>query len=99
MAPKLINNEGNLFVYRPLAHVSEVDCEKFAQRMNYPIIPCDLCGSQDGLQRQKVKQMLNEWEAKSPGRRQPIFQALMHARPSHLLDAKLFDFAALTRVP
>jgi tRNA 2-thiocytidine biosynthesis protein TtcA len=99
MAPKLINDEGNLFVYRPLAHVPEVDCEKFAQRMNYPIIPCDLCGSQDGLQRQKVKQMLNEWEAKSPGRRQTIFQALMHARPSHLLDAKLFDFAALTRVP
>ena len=99
MAPKLINDEGNLFVYRPLAHVPEVDCEKFAQRMNYPIIPCDLCGSQDGLQRQKVKQMLNEWEAKSPGRRQTIFQALMDARPSHLLDSKLFDFAALTRVP
>ncbi|MDG1937204.1 MAG: tRNA 2-thiocytidine(32) synthetase TtcA [Paracoccaceae bacterium] len=99
MAPKLINDEGNLFVYRPLAHVTEIDCEKFAQRMKYPIIPCDLCGSQDGLQRQNVKQMLNEWEAKSPGRRQTIFQALMHARLSHLLDSKLFDFAALTRVP
>jgi tRNA 2-thiocytidine biosynthesis protein TtcA len=97
MPPKLINDEGDLFVYRPLAHVPEADCKKFAQLMKYPIIPCDLCGSQDGLQRQQVKQMLNAWEANSPGRRQTIFQALMHARPSHLLDSKLFDFAALTK--
>lgn len=97
MPPKLINDEGDLFVYRPLAHVGESDCEKFAQLMNYPIIPCDLCGSQDGLQRQQVKQLLNGWEANSPGRRQTIFRALMDARPSHLLDSKLFDFAALTR--
>ena len=97
MPPKFINDEGDLFVYRPLAYVPEVDCEKFAQQMNYPIIPCNLCGSQDGLQRQKIKMILNGWEANEPGRRQTIFQALMNARPSHLLDSKLFDFAALAR--
>ncbi|KPD10922.1 tRNA 2-thiocytidine(32) synthetase TtcA [Phaeobacter sp. 11ANDIMAR09] len=97
MPPKLVNEEGDLFVYRPLAHVAEVDCEKFAKAMNYPIIPCDLCGSQDGLQRQQVKQILDQWETNSPGRRQVMFRALTNARPSHLLDPKLFDFAGLER--
>ncbi|SLN26400.1 tRNA 2-thiocytidine biosynthesis protein TtcA [Roseovarius gaetbuli] len=95
MPPKLVNEEGDLFLYRPLAHVAEVDCDRFARAMNYPIIPCDLCGSQDGLQRQQVKQILDGWEANSPGRRQVMFRALMNARPSHLLDPKLFDFAGL----
>ena len=97
MPPKLVNEEGDLFVYRPLVHVAETDCAKFAAAMNYPIIPCDLCGSQDGLQRQQVKQILDGWEANSPGRRQVMFRALMNARPSHLLDPKLFDFNALAR--
>ena len=97
MPPKLVNEEGDLFVFRPLAHVAEADCEKFATQMNYPIIPCDLCGSQDGLQRQQVKAILDGWEANSPGRRQVMFRALMNARPSHLLDEKLFDFMGLTR--
>jgi len=97
MPPKLLNDEGDLFVYRPLAHVSEADCEAFARAMNYPIIPCDLCGSQDGLQRQAIKRLLDEWEARAPGRRQKIFSALMNARPSHLLDPELFDFIGLTR--
>ncbi|MCF3595511.1 tRNA 2-thiocytidine(32) synthetase TtcA [Rhodobacteraceae bacterium LMO-12] len=97
MPPKLLNDEGDLFVYRPLAHVAEADCEKFANAMNYPIIPCDLCGSQDGLQRQQVKAILDGWEKNSPGRRQVMFRALMNARPSHLLDPKLFDFAGLER--
>ncbi|MFT6074546.1 MAG: tRNA 2-thiocytidine biosynthesis protein TtcA [Yoonia sp.] len=97
MPPKLVNEEGDLFLYRPLAHVAEADCEKFAKAMNYPIIPCDLCGSQDGLQRQQVKQILDGWEKNSPGRRQIMFRALMNARPSHLLDPKLFDFAGLVR--
>lgn len=97
MPPKLVNDEGDLFVYRPLAHVAEEDCEKFAAAMNYPVIPCDLCGSQDGLQRQQVKQMLNQWEANSPGRRQVMFKALTNANPSHLLDSTLFDFAGLQR--
>lgn len=97
MPPKLVNEEGDLFLYRPLAHVAEADCEKFANAMQYPIIPCDLCGSQDGLQRQQVKQILDGWEKNSPGRRQVMFRALMNARPSHLLDPKLFDFAGLER--
>ncbi|MCE8547492.1 tRNA 2-thiocytidine(32) synthetase TtcA [Ruegeria pomeroyi] len=95
MPPKLVNEEGDLFVFRPLAHVAEADCEKFARAMNYPIIPCDLCGSQDGLQRQQVKQILDGWEKNRPGRRQVMFRALMNARPSHLLDPKLFDFQGL----
>ncbi|WP_288926701.1 tRNA 2-thiocytidine(32) synthetase TtcA [uncultured Maritimibacter sp.] len=97
MPPKLVNEEGDLFVFRPLAHVAEADCEKFSRDMGYPIIPCDLCGSQDGLQRQQVKQILDGWEKNSPGRRQVMFRALMNARPSHLLDPKLFDFVGLTR--
>ncbi len=96
MPPKLVNEEGDLFVFRPLAHVAEADCAKFATAMNYPIIPCDLCGSQDGLQRQQVKQILDQWESNSPGRRQVMFRALMNARPSHLLDPKLFDFLGLS---
>jgi tRNA 2-thiocytidine biosynthesis protein TtcA len=95
MPPKLVNEEGDLFVLRPLAHVAEADCDRFAQAMGYPIIPCDLCGSQDGLQRQQVKAILDGWEKTSPGRRQVIFRALTNARPSHLLDDKLFDFAGL----
>lgn len=95
MPPKLVNEEGDLFLYRPLAHVAEIDCEKFAAAMDYPIIPCDLCGSQDGLQRQQVKRILDQWETNSPGRRQVMFRALTNARPSHLLDAKLFDFMGL----
>ena len=97
MPPKLLNEDGDLFVYRPLAHVAEEDCDRFARAMNYPIIPCDLCGSQDGLQRQQVKQMLDTWEKNNPGRRQVMFRSLMNARPSHLLDSKLFDFAGLAR--
>ncbi len=97
MPPKLVNDEGDLYVLRPLAHVAEADCEKFAAAMNYPIIPCDLCGSQDGLQRQQIKRMLDEWEARSPGRRNVIFKALTNGNPSHLLDPKMFDFASLQR--
>lgn len=97
MPPKLVNEEGDLFVYRPLAHVAEADCARFSRAMGYPIIPCDLCGSQDGLQRQQVKAILDEWETRNPGRRQVMFRALMNARPSHLLDPALFDFAGLMR--
>ncbi len=96
MPPKLVNEEGDLFLYRPLAHVAEEDCEKFSRAMNYPIIPCDLCGSQDGLQRQQVKGILDGWEKNSPGRRQVMFKALMNTRPSHLLDPNIFDFQNLT---
>ena len=97
MPPKLLNDEGDLFVYRPLAHVAEADCDNFAQAMRYPIIPCDLCGSQDGLQRQQIKRMLDDWESRSPDRRQVIFKALTNINPSHMLDASIFDFAGLAR--
>jgi len=96
MPPKLVNEEGDLFVYRPLAYVAEKDCYRFSSALNYPIIPCDLCGSQDGLQRQQVKQILDGWEKNYPGRRQVMFKALMNTRPSHLLDPQLFDFEGLT---
>jgi tRNA 2-thiocytidine biosynthesis protein TtcA len=95
MPPKLLNDDGDLLVLRPLAFVAEADCARFAAAMRYPIVPCDLCGSQDGLQRAEVKRMLDGWEAASPGRRQAIFRALTHATPSHLLDQGLFDFASL----
>ena len=97
MPPKLLNEKGDLFVYRPLAYVSEEDCEKFSKSLEYPIIPCDLCGSQDGLQRQNIKEMLNIWESKHPGRKQKIFRALMNSNPSHLLDNNIFDFKGLKR--
>jgi tRNA 2-thiocytidine biosynthesis protein TtcA len=97
MPPKLLNEEGDLFVYRPLAHVAEDDCDRFARAMAYPIIPCDLCGSQDGLQRQQIKGLLDDWERRSPGRRQKMFTALMNVRPSHMIDTSLFDFLGLER--
>ena len=97
MPPKLVNEEKDLFVYRPLAYVAETDCEKFSKQMEYPIIPCDLCGSQDGLQRQQVKKILDGWEKNSPGRRQVMFRSLMNTKPSHLLDTNLFDFLGLQR--
>ncbi|WP_371154698.1 tRNA 2-thiocytidine(32) synthetase TtcA [Jannaschia sp. 2305UL9-9] len=99
MPPKLLNDEGDVMVLRPLAHVAEADCERFARAMNYPIIPCDLCGSQDGLQRQAIKAMLDGWEAKAPGRRGKMFSALCQVRPSHMPDPELFDFAALIPHP
>jgi len=95
MPPKLLNEDGDLTVLRPLAYVAEADCERFSRAMDYPIIPCDLCGSQEGLQRVQVKRLLDGWESRSPGRRQVMFRALMNVRPSHLLDAKLFDFESL----
>ena len=97
MPPKLVNEEKDLFVYRPLSYVAEADCEKFSKQMNYPIIPCDLCGSQDGLQRQQVKRILDGWEKNSPGRRQVMFRSLINTKPSHLLDKNLFDFLDLQR--
>jgi tRNA 2-thiocytidine biosynthesis protein TtcA len=95
MPPRLLNEEGDLFVARPLAFVAEADCDRFAREMNYPIIPCDLCGSQEGLQRVQVKRLLDEWEVRTPGRRQVMFRSLMNVRPSHLADPQIFDFAGL----
>ena len=97
MPPKLLNEDGDLHVLRPLAFVAEADCDRFARAMAYPIIPCDLCGSQEGLQRVQVKRLLDEWEVRTPGRRQVMFRALMNVRPSHLADPAIFDFANLVR--
>jgi tRNA 2-thiocytidine biosynthesis protein TtcA len=96
MPPRLLNEEGDLYLARPLAFVSEADCAKFSNGMGYPIIPCDLCGSQEGLQRAQVKKLLDDWETRSPGRRQIMFRSLMNVRPSHLADPALFDFVGLT---
>ncbi|WP_424983020.1 tRNA 2-thiocytidine(32) synthetase TtcA [Maritalea sp. S77] len=93
MPPKLINDEGDLAVLRPLSLCEEQDLLKFADGMQFPIIPCDLCGSQDGLQRQMMKQMLVDMERKSPGRKDRMFAALQNVNASHLLDPKLFDFS------
>ncbi|MCL5778931.1 tRNA 2-thiocytidine(32) synthetase TtcA [Limibaculum sp. FT325] len=95
MPPKLVNEEGDIMVLRPLAHIAEADCDRFARAMGFPIIPCDLCGSQEGLQRAQVKAMLDEWEHRTPGRRQVMFRALTNVRPGHLADPALFDFAGL----
>ena len=80
-------------VMRPLVYCAEDDLEKFAQALEFPIIPCDLCGSQDGLQRNVMKQMINDIETKMPGRKDRMIKALGNIRPSHMLDNKLFDFA------
>jgi len=96
MPPKLLNDEGDVEVLRPLIYCAEADLEKFAQGMQFPIIPCDLCGSQDGLQRNVTKAMLDDLESKMPGRKDVMIRALGNINPSHMLDAKLFDFTALT---
>lgn len=95
MPPKLLNDAGDLFVLRPLIHVAEADLAKFSEAMQFPIIPCNLCGSQDGLQRQAMKALLDDWERKKPGVRQVMAHALATVRPSHLHDPRVFDFAGL----
>jgi len=101
MPPKLVSDDGRHIVIRPLAFVAERDLERWAVHRAFPIIPCTLCGSQDGLQRQQVGAMLRDWEKKHPGRLDNMFNALQHTVPSHLLDASLFDFQGLkaTGVP
>ncbi|MCR9225124.1 MAG: tRNA 2-thiocytidine(32) synthetase TtcA [Hyphomonas sp.] len=95
MPPKLLNDEGDVMVLRPLITCAETDLEKFSQAMEFPIIPCNLCGSQDGLQRVAMKQMLDDWETRKPGVRQVMAHALATVRPSHLHDQRVFDFAGL----
>jgi tRNA 2-thiocytidine biosynthesis protein TtcA len=95
MPPKLLNDDGDVTVLRPLAYCAEADLRKFADAMEFPIIPCDLCGSQEGLQRNVMKQMLDDIEKRMPGRKDTMIRALANVRPSHLLDRRLFDFAGL----
>lgn len=96
MPPKLMNDEGDMTVLRPLAYCAEADLARFAEAMAFPIIPCDLCGSQDGLQRNAMKAMLLDIERRMPGRKDTMIRALANVRPSHLLDRGLFDFAGLS---
>ena len=95
MPPKLVSDDGRHVVIRPLAYVRERDLARYADLMQFPIIPCNLCGSQEHLQRRQVTAMLREWEKKHPGRGDSIFNALAKVAPSHLLDRGLFDFAAV----
>ena len=95
MPAKLVSDDGDQVVIRPLAYVSEEDLEAYAQWRAFPLIPCDLCGSQPNLQRQEMKRQLREWERRHPGRIESIFGALGRVRPSHLLDRELFDFTGL----
>lgn len=95
MPPKLVNDEGDLLLLRPLILTAEADCARFAAAMRFPIIPCDLCGSQEGLQRQQVKRMIDDWASRRPDIRSVLANALRNANPSHLLDPSIFDFAGL----
>ncbi|MBX9915159.1 MAG: tRNA 2-thiocytidine(32) synthetase TtcA [Pseudomonadaceae bacterium] len=95
MPPKLLSDDGRNVVIRPLAYCKEADIEEYSQLKGFPIIPCNLCGSQENLQRQVVKEMLQEWERKTPGRTDIMFRALQHVVPSQLADRDLFDFAGL----
>jgi tRNA 2-thiocytidine biosynthesis protein TtcA len=95
MPPKLLSDDGQHIVIRPLAYVPETDLADYAQVKQFPIIPCNLCGSQENLQRAHVKAMLNEWDRRFPGRTESMFRALFNVSRSHLLDRELFDFAGL----
>jgi len=95
MPPKLVSDDGRNVVIRPLAYVHEADLARFAQVRQFPIIPCNLCGSQDNLKRQEVKRMLADWERRYPGRVMNSFNALSRVVPSHLMDRNLHDFAGL----
>lgn len=97
MPPKLLSDDGKHVVIRPLAYVREDDIEAYAAIRDFPIIPCNLCGSQENLQRAQVKKMLRQWEAESPGRVETMARALGDIRPSQLSDPKLFDFLSLGR--
>jgi len=95
MSPKLVSDDGRNVVIRPLAYVKEDDLEAYAKVKQFPIIPCDLCGSQETLQRKQVKAMLREWDQRFPGRVETIFNSLQRVDASHLFDRRLFDFAGV----
>ena len=99
MPPKLVSDDGQHIVIRPLAYCKEPDLEEYAKLREFPIIPCNLCGSQDNLQRQVIKGMLQDWEKKFPGRLETMFASLQRMSPSHLLDPRQFDFANLKTQP
>ncbi|MEJ2095170.1 MAG: tRNA 2-thiocytidine(32) synthetase TtcA [Gammaproteobacteria bacterium] len=97
MPPKLLSDDGNNVVIRPLAYCKEQDIKAYAEYKQFPIIPCTLCGSQDNLQRQAIKSMLREWDRKFPGRIETIFASIQNVVPTHLADTTLHDFASLRK--
>jgi len=97
MPPKLATNDKQNVVIRPLAYCGERDIAAYARGMGFPIIPCNLCGSQENLQRQNIKNMLHAWEREQPGRVNNIFRAITNVEPSHLADTNLYDFKSLSQ--
>jgi tRNA 2-thiocytidine biosynthesis protein TtcA len=98
MSPKLLSDDGRNVVIRPLAYCKETDIKQYAACREFPIIPCNLCGAQDNLQRQAIKGMLREWDRKFPGRIETIFASMQNVVPTHLADTELFDFHSLDSV-
>lgn len=96
MPPKLLSDDGRHVVIRPMAYCAESDIAAYARLRDFPIIPCDLCGSQENLERARIKRMLRDWEEATPGRVEQIFRGLQRVRPSHLADRALFDFEGLS---
>ena len=95
MPPKLVSDDGAQIVIRPLAYCNETDISRYADIQDFPIIPCNLCGSQENLQRKVIKTMLNDWHKRFPGRIESMFKAMQNVVPSHLADSNLFDFKSL----
>jgi tRNA 2-thiocytidine biosynthesis protein TtcA len=95
MPPKLVTDDGAHVVIRPLAYCAEADIARFARGMEFPIIPCNLCGSQENMQRKKIREMMQDWDRRYPGRTEAVFTALQNVVPSHLADNNLFDFRGL----
>lgn len=96
MPPKLVSDNGEHIVIRPLAYCTEKDIQRYSDAVEFPIIPCNLCGSQENLQRQNVKAMLQDWDRRFPGRIESMFSALQNVAPSHLVDKNLHDFKGIT---
>jgi tRNA 2-thiocytidine biosynthesis protein TtcA len=95
MPPKLVSDDGKHVVIRPLAYIKEDDLARYAQAREFPIIPCNLCGSQENLKRKEVKKLLAEWDKRYPGRVENMFNALARVTPSHLMDGSIYDFKGL----
>ena len=95
MPPKLVSDDGQHTVIRPLSYITEADLIAYAQLKQFPIIPCNLCGSQENLKRKEIGEMLAQWDKKDPGRAWNSFKALANIAPSHLMDTTLFDFVGL----
>lgn len=99
MPPKLLSDDGRHMVIRPLAYCKEKDIQTFSEIKEYPIIPCNLCGSQENLQRQVIKKMLSDWDKEYPGRTDTLFTSVQNIVPSHMADTELFDFKDLSITP